>query len=353
MLINDVFRIIFMKTTRAWKFRLYPSKTQQRELTRYLYECKTLWNGLLEYTKKYYEETGKFPSRKQLYIQTKQTALFSQVAQNVADRLIKSLRGVAARKRAGLKAGFPRFKPIERMKSFTYPQFGFRLGERLELSALGDIPIKKHRQTQGKVKTLTIKKSPSGKWFVVFTTEVESAIHCRKAGPLAGMDLGVERFACLSDGETIENPRHLRQAEGRLKERQRQLSHKKKGSKNRQKAKYGVAVAYEKLANRRRDFLHKTSRELVAAYSFLALENLKPVWQEVSMQNPCWIAAGQSLSACFATKRKRLVARSCWWILPTPPKGAAAAVWYGRNRLQRGGTVVPVAHPCTGTSMRR
>jgi hypothetical protein len=90
--IKDVFRNIFMKTTRACKFRLYPSKTQQMELCRYLHECKTLWNMLLEYTKKYYEETSKFPTRKQLYFQTKETPLFSQVAQNVADRLVNGLR---------------------------------------------------------------------------------------------------------------------------------------------------------------------------------------------------------------------------------------------------------------------
>jgi putative transposase len=192
----------------------------------------------------------------------------------VADRLVKSLRGVIVRKKAGIKAGFPRFKPIERMKSFTYPQFGFRLGERLVLSGLGSISIKKHRQMQGKTKILTIKKTPSGKWFAIFTTDTEKVPSPCKNGPAAGLDLGVEQFAYLSNGEVIENPRHLGQAEEHLKETHRQLSSKKKGSKNRQKAKHRLVIAYEKLTNRRRDFLHKTSRRLVNAYSFLALENL-------------------------------------------------------------------------------
>lgn len=263
-----------MNIVRAWKFRLYPSKTQQRKLFGYLHECKILWNSLLEYTKEYYKETGKFPTRKQLYLLTKGTPLFSQVAQNVADRLAKSLKGVAARKKAGLIAGFPRFKQLERMKSFTYPQLGFKLGKHLELSGMGSISVKKHRLMQGRIKTLTIRKSPSGKWFAVFSTETETAIPCRKTGPAVGIDLGVEQFACLSDGEVIENPQHLKQAEYRLKETHQQLSSKKKGSKNRQKAKQRLAVAYERLTNRRRDFLHKTSRRLVNSYSFLALENL-------------------------------------------------------------------------------
>jgi len=259
---------------RAWKFRLYPSKAQQKELSSCLHNCKNLWNSLLEHTKKYYEETGKFPTRKQLYLQTKEIPLFSQVAQNVADRLVKSLKRVNARKKAGLKVGFPRFKPLERMKSFTYPQFGFRLYERLELSAIGSVSIKKHRQMQGEIKTLTIKKMPSGKWFAIFTTETELVAPCRKIGPVIGVDLGVEHFACLSNGEAIENPRHLRQAEKRLKKTHQQLSGKKKGGKNRQKAKHRVAIAYERLTNKRLDFLHKTSRKLVNSYSFLALENL-------------------------------------------------------------------------------
>ncbi len=76
---------------RAWKYRIYPSKRQEKGLNFNLYECKNLWNSLLEYTKAYYKETRKFPTRKCLYLLSKETSLFSQVAQNVADRLIKSL----------------------------------------------------------------------------------------------------------------------------------------------------------------------------------------------------------------------------------------------------------------------
>lgn len=259
---------------RAWKYRLYPSKTREKELNSYLHECKTLWNRLLGYVKEYHEETKRFPTRRQLHLKTKETPIFSQVAQNVADRLAKSLIGVIVRKRAGIKAGFPRFKPIERMKSFTYPQFGFKLGNKLELSGMGSIPIKKHREVQGKIKTLTIKKSPSGNWFAVFTSEIEGEAAPKKQGPSAGLDLGVEHFAYLSDGEIVENPRHLKNAEEKMKGAQRRLSEKKKGSKNRGKARLKVAIAYEKLANRRRDFLHKTSRKLVEKYSFIAMEDL-------------------------------------------------------------------------------
>jgi putative transposase len=263
-----------MKVRRAWKYRIYPSKNQENDLNSYLHNCKTLWNSLLEYTKKYYEETKNFPTKAQLCHFTKGVGVFSQVAQNVADKLVKSLKGMIAKKKIGKKAGFPRFKSFERMRSFTYPQFGFKLSDKLGLSGLGSIMIKKHRNIQGQIKTLTIKKSPSRKWFAIFNSELEIAEPKKKQKPKTGIDLGIEYFAYLSDESKIENPRHLKKAELRLNTIQEQLSKKKKGGKNRRKARLKVARFYEKVANTRRDFLHKTSKLLVDSFSFIAMENL-------------------------------------------------------------------------------
>ncbi len=263
-----------MIVIRSWKYRIYPTKEQEKEFQFYLYECKNLWNFLLEYTKEHYEKTKRFPTRKQLYTLTKKkTKLFSQVSQNVADKLVKALKGMFATKKKGGKVGFPRFKPTERMKSFTYPQFGFKLNKQLLLSKLGEIQIKKHRELKGKIKTLTIKRVPSGKWCAVFTSEVEITPRCNK-GAKVGIDLGIQNFGYLSNDSVIINPRHLRKAENKLKQAQKSFSGKKKGSKNRRKAKLRVARAYEKVTNNRRDFLHKTSRKLVNSYSLLAMEDL-------------------------------------------------------------------------------
>ena len=264
-----------MSSIRSWKYRLYLSRTQEKELNCHLLECKNLWNSLLEYTKQQYGKRGRFPTRQDLYAKTKGTILFSQTAQNVADRLYKSVRGMRSRKKAGLKAGFPRFKTLERVKSLTYPQFGFSLDNKLELSKIGRISIRKHREIEGKIKTLTVKKSPSGKWFAIFTAEAEYSARSPKNSFATGIDLGIEHFAYLSDGMIIKNPRHLKKAEQKLKGSQRIFSKKKKGSKNRFKAKQKLAVAYEKIVNRRTDFLHKSSRMLVQNYSFIAMEDLE------------------------------------------------------------------------------
>ncbi len=259
---------------RSWKFRIYPTKEQEKELQRYFYECKNIWNYLLDHTKEYYKKTNKFPIRKQLYALTKKkTKLFSQVSQNVADKLVKALKGMIATKKKGGTVGFPRFKPIERMKSFTYPQFGFRLNEQLLLSKIGEIQIKKHREVKGKTKTLTIKRMPSRKWFAIVSSEVELTPKCNK-GPKVGIDLGIENFGHLSNDSVIMNPRHLKKAEQKLKQAQRLLSGKKKGTKNREKAKLRVARIHEKVLNSRRDFLHKASKKLVDSYSLIAMEDL-------------------------------------------------------------------------------
>jgi len=263
-----------MKIIRAWKYRIYPSKKQENELNGYLFDCKNLWNFLLEHTKKSYEETGKFPTRKELYLLSKEANVYSQVAQNVADKLAKSLKGMIAKKKADKKAGFPRFKSFERMRSFTYPQFGFKLNEKLELSDIGNIAIKKHREMHGEIKTLTLKKSPSEKWFAIFTTESEVVIPEKKHGAEIGIDLGIENFGYLSNGSKIENPRHLEKAEELLIRAHRELSRKKKGSNNRRKARLKVTKAHEDLTNTRRDFLHKISKKLVDSYSLIAVENL-------------------------------------------------------------------------------
>jgi putative transposase len=263
-----------MGMMRTWKYRIYPSKAQEQELNNYLQECKNLWNSLLEHTKKHYEETGRFLTKGELFLLTKDTQLFSQVAQNVADRLMKSLKGVIIRKRTGRKIGFPRFKPLDRVKSFTYPQFGFKLEEKPRLSGIGSIAIRRHRDIVGSIKTLTIKKIPSGRWYAMFTSEGEPEAPRKNQGTKVGLDLGIEHLCHLSDGTVIENPRYLKKAEERLKQKHRSLSKTQKGSNNRRKARLSLGRAFEKLTDARRDFLHKLSRKLVENYSLLALENL-------------------------------------------------------------------------------
>jgi len=263
---------------RAYRFRLYPSKCQQALLDNGRVLAKQLWNSLLEYTKAEYDKTGKFPSSGALYKLTKHSGLYAQVAQNVARRLHTALRRIGQMRKLGKCAGFPRFKPVERVKSLHYPQDGFSIlaNGTLKVTPFGAICIRKHREINGRVKGLTLKREPSGKWFAIFTVEEERCVPRINRGDSIGVDLGLQRFATFSNGASITNPRFYQHAEVRLAMLQRALSQCKRGGKNLAKTKAKLARAFERVDNMRRDFLHKASRQLVETYSFVALEALAP-----------------------------------------------------------------------------
>jgi putative transposase len=194
------------------------------------------------------------------------------------------MRVFKLRKR-GVECGFPRFKSFDRMKSLHYPQygFGFSLDEKLRVTPFGEIAIKKHREIKSRIKTLTLKREASGKWFAVFSVEEEKSLPKDNRGGAVGIDLGLKTFATLSNGIMIKNPRHLMKHEDRLAFIQRKFSKKKKGSENRKMAKHKVSLIHEKIANTRADFLHKITTCLVSDYSFIASERLAS--QEMAEQN--------------------------------------------------------------------
>jgi len=268
---------------RAYKFRIYPSKTQEKEMSRHLWLSKELWNEMLAFTKEIYNNYEKFPTKKTLREMVKQSGLFSQVGQELVDRLIDALHRKIEMKKKGEKGGFPRFKSFDRMKSLHYPQSGFWLDKKLKVTPFGELTIKKHREITGGIKTLTLKREASGKWFAVFTAEEERLLPKQNKGEAVGIDLGLKTFATLSNSLKIDNPRHLMKYEEELAFIQRKFSRKKKGSKNRKRAKHKVSLIHEKIANTRADFLHKKSTQLVNDYSLLALEKLAS--QEMSEQH--------------------------------------------------------------------
>ncbi len=260
---------------RAYRFRLYPNHLQEEALRHHLWLSKELWNRMLEYSKCKYKSERKFATKKELREMVKGQGLFSQVAQELVDRLVDATWRFVKLKKEGKDCGFPRFKSFDRLKSLCYPQMGFKIvGNRLKVTPFGEIKLKLHRQVKGKIKTLTLKRECSGKWFAIFTAEEAVVTSCLNRGVKVGVDLGLSKFAVVSDGSIIANPRHIKKHEHKIALLGRQLSRKKKGSCNRFKAKVKLARAYEKLGNSRLDFLHKTSHNLVNKYILISLENL-------------------------------------------------------------------------------
>ena len=189
------------------------------------------------------------------------------------------------RERKG-KAGFPRFKSRRRFSGWGYKTHGdgwrLQAGERmrhghLRLSGVGSIRIRGKARTEGTPKAAEVMHK-QGRWYVSVTVACVPT-RARVGNGAAGLDWGVETFATVAneDGSTlrIENPRHLEQARAQLCSAQRQLARKKRGSRNRDKARQQVAALHRKVANRRHDFLHQHSAALVAVLTVLATEKLQ------------------------------------------------------------------------------
>jgi len=273
--------------TRTYKFRIFPSKTVGKKLDKVLDSCRFLYNSELEYEEQLWFSEERFVGRDELNLLIPDWKsvtpdlkhVHSQVLQNVSDRLVKSFQNFFGRVERGEKAGFPRFKSRGRYDSFIFPQSGFKLeDDRLKLSRIGMMNIKQHRKIEGKVKTLTINKSSTGKWFACFSVvkeiEVKQKSFDKDFGDCVGIDVGLESFYADSEGNKVKNPRWLRKSEERLKLLQRQHSRKKKVGKNSKKSKLRIAKLHEKVANQRNDFLHKESRKLANSYSLIAIEKL-------------------------------------------------------------------------------
>lgn len=259
---------------KSYKFRIYPSKAQEKEMRTHLWLSKELWNEMLSFTKEIYNNYKKFPTKRALREFVKNSGLYSQVGQELVDRLSDALHKKIQMKKKGERGGFPRFKNIDRMKSLNYPQSGFSLDNKLRITPFGKINIVKHREINGKIKSMTIKRESSGKWFAVFCVETKIEPKTNN-GEKIGLDLGIKNIAALSNGTIIENPKQLKRYEDNLAFLQKRLSRKKKGSNNRKKAKFKVATIHEKIANTRADFLHKLSHDFVNKYSMIAIEDLK------------------------------------------------------------------------------
>jgi len=268
----------------AYKYRLSPTSAQRTSLEKTLELCRLVYNDTLAIRKNTYEQTGQSLS---LYATNKlltqwKTAkpvlsnVHSQVLQNVQERVDLAFQGFFRRVKAGEeKVGYPRFRGFGRYDSFTFPQSGFALLDngKLRLSKIGDVKINLHRPVEGKCKTLTIHRDSVGNWYACFSCEVEPKL-LEPTHKSVGIDLGLTTFAYLSNGEKIARQRWMQQDERDIARLQRKKEQFAQGSPERRKVVHALCHAYERAANRRRNFAHQESRKLVNQYQFIAFEDL-------------------------------------------------------------------------------
>jgi putative transposase len=275
---------------KAFKYRVYLTNGQRRILEQQLEECRWVYNETLAYRKRAYEEeqrTANWYETKRLLPIWKETRpalklVHSMVLQNVTERVDLAFRSYFRRVREGAEdVGYPRFKSFGRYDSMTYPQYGNGVrieGDRLILSKIGAVKMVMHRPMDGTPKTVTLSRSATGKWYACIACETE-AHPLEPTEQIIGVDVGLASFATLSNGEQIENPRFYRKDEADLKRVQK----RKDAAKNAQnwdenrKQKALLGKIHERIGNRRSDFAHKRSRELVNHYQVIMFEDLAPL----------------------------------------------------------------------------
>ena len=244
--------------------------------------CRWVYNETLAMRKSAWEQEQRsisyYESKRQIPLWKKEhpelSGVYSQVLQDVSMRVDLAFKAFFRRVKAGENPGYPRFKGRGRYDSFTYPQYGFKLdGDRLHLSKIGDVKVVLHRPVEGTIKTLTIRRSSTGKWYACFSVEYDPSPLPQKETTV-GIDVGLESFATLSNGEKIENPRFFRTDEKALAKAQRKLSKAGKGTPERKKARKIVAHIHERIANRRLNFAHQNSRKVVNRFGTIVFEEL-------------------------------------------------------------------------------
>ncbi len=269
---------------KTFKYRLYPTPAQEKQMFNTLAVCRHFYNMCLEDRKLAYElekRSVKKSEQEKTAIRYRATfpqakGVFSQTLQTVADDVDKAFAAFFRRVKDGETPGYPRFKGRNHFHSFAFKQFGVGAkldGRRMKLYGIGRVRVRWHREMVGKVKVVRIMHK-AGQWYACFACEVEDTQPLPKTGKVLGIDVGISALVTTSEGEKVDNPKHYRSAQAKLRRVQRSFSRKQKGSKNRRKALLTVQRQQVHTANQRSDALHKLSTSLIQTRDGVALENL-------------------------------------------------------------------------------
>lgn len=269
---------------KTYKYRLLGNRMAFNKADNWLNLCRRLYNAGLEQRISIYKQNkgriscydqmNQLPELKDGFSEYREIG--SQVLQDVLERLDKAYQGFFRRvKNGNSKAGFPRFRGRDRYDSFTLKQVGWKLdGKYLTITKVGRFKLRLSRLIEGNIKTVIVHREATSKWYVCFSCDNVPEKKLPKSDRTIGLDVGIKSFLVDSEGNKVDNPQYFRQSEKLLRQRQRTLCRRVKGSHGRRKARLLVAKAYEKVTNQRNDFLHKTANQYVANYGVICIEDL-------------------------------------------------------------------------------
>lgn len=274
---------------KAYKYRICPNLEQEILINKTFGCVRFVYNKMLANRKEIYEQfkDGKESLKKPKYLLPadfkKEFEWLKEVDSLALANAQLNLQTAYKNFFRDKSIGFPKFKSKHHdKKSYTTNNQGgtIRLidSKTIRLPKLKDVRIKLHRQLpkEAVIKSATISKTPTGKYYISILVEYEACIKPVTPTPetVLGLDYSSKSLLVDSQANNADYPKFYRQAEAKLKKAQRKLSKRQKGSKNREKQRQKVAKLHEKVANQRKDFLHKLSRQIANAYSAIAIEDL-------------------------------------------------------------------------------
>jgi len=275
--------VSIIEPNETFKFQLKTNEAEAAQLRRFAGCCRLVWNKALAMQKERLDSKQSilnYPKMAAELIKWKYAPETSFLSEAPAQPLQQTLKNLdrALRDAFNKKSPkrFPRFKKKGTGDSFRYPQ-GFKIDEansRVFLPEIGWVSYRNSRAIEGTAKNITLSES-GGAWFVSIQTEQETEQALHESGSIIGLDMGVAKFATLSDGTVFQPVNSYRKHEKKLKRLQRQLSRKVKFSNNWKKQKGKIQKLHAKIANIRRDYLHKTSTTISKNHAIVVIEDLQ------------------------------------------------------------------------------
>ena len=266
---------------KAYKFRIYPNKTQIRLLRKTFGCVRKVYNYFLDRRIKAYEESKKTLAytecSKELTALKSELPYLKEPDKCALQNALKDLD--TAYKNFFKGKGFPKFKSKKNRRqsyrtNFTGGNIAI-IGNHIKLPKLGKVKFRDAQELQGRILNATISQTPSGKYFVsICCTDIEIS-KLKQTDKSVGIDLGLKDFAITSDGEKYSNPKYLKRSLQKLEKLQKELSRKTKGGFRWNRNRIKVARLYECVTNQRRDYLNKLSTALIRSYGVICLEDLQ------------------------------------------------------------------------------
>lgn len=267
-----------MKKLKAYKFRLYPNKTQEILINKTMGCVRFFWNNQVVAFNSYNKETNplvKFKTSTEVrneFDWMKEVSAAAIQQKEIDFKEFKKQRFSGNRKKP---IGNPKFKKKGNQESFRLPNQKFKiLDNKIQLEKMGKVKMVMDRVIpEGNFMSVTVSKNPSGQFYasILIETEIE---HLPKKGKSVGIDVGLKEFIVTSDNDIVKNPKYFRESQSKLNTLQRHFSRKQKGSKRREKLKLKIAKIHQKITNQRDYFLHNESIKLVRNYDVIVIEDL-------------------------------------------------------------------------------